>query len=159
MSKCAYLFWATLYLVLFFQFPCRLYNQIVSRCFSHIRGSFQKYYTLYVFCLKMNLFYKINLQAFYVICIALCHSSPTFGHVLYSCHDAFVVDVSDYSVHLIRHLRNASEAFHTEWFLQFLEQVEGWWAHVRTLRRVGEALAIHTFPKFPILHLRHEAAR
>ena len=23
----------------------------------------------------------------------------------------------------------------------------------------GEALAIHTFPKFPILHLRHEAAR
>jgi len=65
----------------------------------------------------------------------------------------------DYSVHLIRHLLNASEAFHTVWFLQFSEQVKGWWAHVRTVRWVGEALAIHTFPKFPILHLRNEVAR
>jgi hypothetical protein len=32
--------------------------------------------------------------------------------------DAFVVDVSDYSGHLIRHLLNASDAFHTEWFLR-----------------------------------------
>jgi hypothetical protein len=32
--------------------------------------------------------------------------------------DAFVVDASDYSGHLIRHLLNASEAFPTEWFLR-----------------------------------------
>jgi hypothetical protein len=36
---------------------------------------------------------------------------------LYSCLDAFVVDASDYSGSLIRHLLNASEAFPTEWFL------------------------------------------
>jgi hypothetical protein len=36
-----------------------------------------------------------------------------FGKVLYSSLDAFVVDVSDYSGHLIRH-HNASEAFPTE---------------------------------------------
>jgi hypothetical protein len=41
-----------------------------------------------------------------------------FGKVLYSCLDAFVVDASDYSVHLIRHLFNASEAFPTERFLR-----------------------------------------
>jgi hypothetical protein len=66
----------------------------------------------------MNLFYKIHLQACSVISIVLYHSSPTFGKVLYSCLDAFVVDVSDYSDHLIRHLLNASEAFSTEWFLR-----------------------------------------
>ena len=77
----------------------------------------------------------------------LYHSGPTFGQVLYSCQDAFVVDASDYSGHLIRHLLSAYEAFPTEWFLQFWEQVKGWWAHVRTVRRVGEALAIHNFPK------------
>jgi hypothetical protein len=37
---------------------------------------------------------------------------------LYSCLDAFVVDASDYSGHLIRHLLDASEAFPTEWFLR-----------------------------------------
>jgi hypothetical protein len=37
---------------------------------------------------------------------------------LYSFLDAFVVDVSDYSGHLIRHLLNASETFPTEWFLR-----------------------------------------
>jgi hypothetical protein len=72
----------------------------------------------------MNLFYKIHLQAFNVISIVLYHSSPTFGQVLYFCLDAFVVDASDYSAHLIRHLLNASEAFRTEWFLQFREQVK-----------------------------------
>jgi hypothetical protein len=70
----------------------------------------------------MNLFYKIHLQVFNVISIVLYHSGPTFGNVLYSCLDAFVVDVSDYSGHLIRHLLNASEAFPTEWFLQFWEK-------------------------------------
>ena len=65
----------------------------------------------------MNLFYKIHLRAFNVISIVLYHSDPTFGQVLYSCQDAFVVDASDYSVHLIGHLRNASEAFSMEWFL------------------------------------------
>jgi hypothetical protein len=68
--------------------------------------------------LKMNLLYKIHLQAFNVISIVLYHSGPTFGKVLYSCLDAFVVDASDYSGHLIRHLLNVSEAFPTEWFLR-----------------------------------------
>jgi hypothetical protein len=66
----------------------------------------------------MNFFYKIHLRAFNVISIELYHSGPTFGEVLYSCLDAFVVDASDYSCHLIRHLLNASEAFPTEWFLR-----------------------------------------
>jgi hypothetical protein len=63
----------------------------------------------------MNLFYKIHLQAFNVISIVLYHSGPTFLKVLYSCLDAFVVDASDYSGNLIRHLLNPSEAFPTEW--------------------------------------------
>jgi hypothetical protein len=62
--------------------------------------------------LKINLFYKIHLQTFNVISIVLYHSGPTFGKVLYSCLNAFVVDASDYSGHLIRHLLNASEAFY-----------------------------------------------
>jgi hypothetical protein len=37
---------------------------------------------------------------------------------LYSCLDVFVVDASDDSGHLIRHLLNAFEAFPTEWFLR-----------------------------------------
>jgi hypothetical protein len=88
--------------------------------------------TLYVFYLKMNLFYKIHLQAFNVISIVLYHSVPTYGQVLYSCLDAFVVDASDYSGHLIRHLLTASEVFPTDWFLQFWEQVKAWWAHELT---------------------------
>ena len=103
-----------------------------------LRGSFQKFCTLYVFSLEMNLFYKIHLQAFNVISIVLYHSGPTFGQVLYFCQDAFVVDASDYTVHLIRHLLNASEAFPTQWFHQFWEQVKRWWAHVSTVRRVGK---------------------
>jgi hypothetical protein len=85
---------------------------------NHIRGSFQKFCTLYVFSLKIGLCYKIHLQAFNVISIVPYHSGPTFGQVLYSCLDVFVVDTSDYSGHLIRHLLNASEAFLTEWFLR-----------------------------------------
>jgi hypothetical protein len=69
------------------------------------------------FSLKMNLFYKIHLQAFIVFSIVLYHSGPTLGKVLYSCLDDFVVDASDYSGHLTRHLLNASDAFPTEWFL------------------------------------------
>jgi hypothetical protein len=69
----------------------------------------------------MNLFYKIHLQAFNVISIVLYDSGPTFGKVLYSCLDSFVVDASDYSGHLILHLLNASEAFP-------MEQVKVWWA-------------------------------
>jgi hypothetical protein len=91
----------------------------VARCIPKIiRGSFQKFGTLYVFSLKMNLFYKIHLQAFNVISIVFHHSGPTFGKVLYSCLDAFVVDASDYSGHLIRQLLNDSGAFPTEWFLR-----------------------------------------
>jgi hypothetical protein len=66
----------------------------------------------------MNLFYKILLQAFNVISTVLYHSGPAFGQGFYSCLDAYVVDVSDYSGHLIRHLLNASEAFPPEWFLR-----------------------------------------
>jgi hypothetical protein len=80
------------------------------------------------FLLKMNLFYKIHLQAFNVISIVLYHSCPTFGKVLYSCLNAFVFYVSDYSGHLIGYLLNASEAFPTEWFLQLWEQAKVWWA-------------------------------
>jgi hypothetical protein len=76
----------------------------------------------------MNLFYKIQLEAFNVISIVLYHSGPTFGQVFYSCLDAFVVDASDYSGYLIRHLLNASEAFPTERLLQFWEQVKVWLA-------------------------------
>jgi hypothetical protein len=76
----------------------------------------------------MNLYHKIHLEAFHLISIVLYHSGPTFGQVLYSCLDAFVVDGSDYSGHLIRHFLSASEAFPTEWFLQFWEQVKVWWA-------------------------------
>jgi hypothetical protein len=72
----------------------------------------------------MNLFYKIHLRDFNVISIVLYHSGPKFGKVLYSCLDAFAVDASDYSGHLIRHFLNASEAFPTECFLQFWEQVK-----------------------------------
>jgi hypothetical protein len=81
-------------------------------------SQFQKICTLYVFSLKMNLFYKIHLQAFKVISVVLYHSGPTFGKILYSCLDAFVFDVFDYSGHLIRHPLNASEVFPTEWFLR-----------------------------------------
>jgi len=108
----------------------------VSSC--KIRESFQKFYSLYLFSLQMNLFYQIHLQSFSVISIVLYHSGPTFGQVLYFCQDAFVLDASDYSGHLIRHTLNASEAFPTEWFLQCWEQVKGWWVHVRTVRRVGK---------------------
>jgi hypothetical protein len=76
----------------------------------------------------MNLFHKMHLQAFNVISNVLYHSGPTFGEVLYSCLDAFVFYASDYSGHLIRQLLNASEAFPTEWFLQFWKQVKVWWA-------------------------------
>jgi len=106
--------------------------------YNNICGSFQKFCTLYVFSSKMNLFYKIHLQAFNVISIVLYHSGLTFWQILYSCQDAFIVDASDYSGHLIRHLLNASEAFPMEWFLHFWEQVKVWWAHVRTVQQVGK---------------------
>jgi hypothetical protein len=98
---------------------------------------------VHVFSLKMNLYYKIHLQAFNVKSVVLYHSSPTFGKVLYSCLDAFVVDASDYSGHLIRPLLSASESFPTEWFLQFWEQVKVWWA----LRCMPKAAQNVLFPK------------
>jgi hypothetical protein len=79
-----------------------------KKTYQTLRGLFQKLCTLYAFSLKLNLFYKIHLQALNVISIVLYHSGPAFRQVLYSCLDAFVVDVSDYSGHLIRHLLNAS---------------------------------------------------
>jgi hypothetical protein len=92
---------------------CSLSFHWLQERVSVLRGSFQKCCTLYVFSLKMNLFYKIHLQAFSIISIVLYHSGPTLGKVLYSCLDAFVVDASDQSDHLIRHLLNASEAHQT----------------------------------------------
>jgi hypothetical protein len=112
---------------------CNKRRQVKASGFV-IGGSFQKFCTLYFFSLKMNLFYKVHLQAFDVISFVLYHGGP-YGQVLYSCQDAFVVDASDYSGHLV----NASEAFPMEWFLQFWEQVI-WWAHVRTVWRVGKHL-------------------
>jgi hypothetical protein len=41
---------------------------------EEVRGSFQKFRTLYVFSLKMNLFYKIHLEAFNVISTVIKHN-------------------------------------------------------------------------------------
>jgi hypothetical protein len=46
---------------------------------SNMRWSFQKFCTLYVFSLKMNLFYKTHLQTFNVISIVLYHSGQRLG--------------------------------------------------------------------------------
>jgi len=96
----------------------------------------------------MNLFYKIHLQALNVISTVPYHSGQTFGQVLYCCQDAFVVDASVYWGHLIRHLLSASESLPTEWFLRFGKQVKGWWAHVRTVRRMGKHLPSILFKNF-----------
>jgi hypothetical protein len=122
----------------------------------NLRWSFQKFCTLYIFSLKMNLFYKIHLQPFSVISIVLYRSGPTFGQVLYSCQDTFIVDASDYSGRLIRHLLKVSEAFPT-----VVSSILGTSTLVGSCQdcmACGEALAIHTFPKFPVLHLKHWAA-
>jgi len=89
----------------------------------------------------------------------LYHSSPTFGQVLYSCQDAFVVDASDYSGHLIRQLLNASGAFPFGVVSSILGISQRLMGSCQDCTAGGEALAIHTFPKFPILHSRHMAAR
>jgi len=123
------------------------------------RGLVQKFCTLYVFSLKMNLFHKIHLQAFNVISIVLYHSGPTLGQVLYSCQDDFIFDASDYSGHLIRHLLSASEAFPHGVISSILGTSQRLVGSCQDCTAGGEALAIRTFPKFPILHLRHEAAR
>jgi hypothetical protein len=66
--------------------------------------SFQKFGTLYDFSLKINLFYKIYLQNFNIISIVIYHSGPIFGQDLYFCLETFVVNASEYSGHLVRHL-------------------------------------------------------
>jgi hypothetical protein len=59
--------------------------------------------------LKINLFYKIHLQAFNVISIVLYHSVPTFGKVLYSCPPSLLMRLitqatsSDTSSMLLKH--------------------------------------------------------
>ena len=106
----------------------------------------------------MNLFQKINLYSFNVISIVLYHSGPMFRQVLYSCQDAFVIAASDYSGHPIRHLLSASEAFPhgvVSSFLGTSQRLEG---SCQDCTAGGEVLAVHNFPKFPILHLRHDAA-
>jgi hypothetical protein len=132
-----------------------------------IRGSCQKFCTLYVFSLKINLIYKIHLQAFNVISIVLYHSGPTFGQVFYSCLDAFVVDASDYSSHLIRHLLNASEAFPKELcpnlkkplrgkLFRSIEEVsnEVIWV-IRPIKNEGVQTGIQDLPKRWIAVIKH----
>jgi len=142
-----YSLWHKFLFILLFQMLATSFG--LNRSSSgQIRGSFQKFCTLYVFSLKMNLFYKIHLQAFSVISIVLYHRGPMFGHILYFCQDAFIVDASDYPGHLVRHLLSAFEAFPMEWFLQFWEQVKGWWAYVRTVQWVGKYLPSILFQNF-----------
>jgi hypothetical protein len=126
---------------------------LLSAVCCKVRGPFQKFCTLYVFSLKMNLFYKIHLQAFNVISIVLYHSSPTFEKVLYSCLDAFVVDASDYSGRLIRHLLNASEAFPTV----SSEQVKVWWAQPTVVQRLGKS-CISVWTPSLLMHLITQVA-
>ena len=85
-----------------------IYTWIISKVLHILR-----------FLFKMNLFTKIHLQAFNVISIVLYHGGPTFGKVLSSYQDAFVVDASDYLGHLIRHLLGDSEAFPRRGFFNF----------------------------------------
>jgi hypothetical protein len=91
--------------------------------------------------------------------IVLYHSDPTSGQVLYSCQDALDADASDHSGHLIRHPLNASEAFPTEWFFSVLGTSQSLVGSCQDCTAGGKALAIHIFTRFPILHLRHGAAR
>ena len=101
----------------------------IKYCFVYITliiGSFQMFCTLYVVSLKINLFHKVHLQIFNVIYTVLYHSGPTFGQLLYSCQEPPSLSMRLITRgHLLRHLLNASEAFPTEWFLQFWEQVKG----------------------------------
>jgi hypothetical protein len=53
---------------------------------------------------------------------ALSQWSNVWASLVFLSGCTFVVDMSDYSGHLIRHLLNASEAFPMEWFLQLWEK-------------------------------------
>jgi len=96
----------------------------------------------------MDLFYKTHLQAFNVISIVLYHSGPTFGQVLYSCQDAFVC----WCFWLLGspHL-DTPQCFwsvsHGVVLFNFGNKSKVWWAHVRTVRRVGKQLPSILFPK------------
>jgi hypothetical protein len=77
----------------------------------------------------MNLFYKTHLQAFNVISIVLYHSGPTFGQVLYSCLDTFVVDMR--LITQVTSLDTSSmllKRFPRSGFFKSMEQVKVWWA-------------------------------
>jgi hypothetical protein len=86
-----------------------------------IRGSFQKFRTLYVFSLKINLFYKIHLQAFNVISIVLYHSGPTLDKSCIPVRTPSLLMRLITRVTSLDNPLNASEAFPTQWFLQFWE--------------------------------------
>jgi hypothetical protein len=75
----------------------------------------------------------------------LYYSGPTFGQVLYSCQYAFVVDASDFSGHLIRHLLNASEAFPMEWFSSILGTSQSLMGSCQDCTAGGEAFHAKRF--------------
>jgi len=119
-------------------------NWVVSKFLHTVRFLFKNKFIL-----------KIYLYSFDVISIVLYQSGPTFGQVLYSCQDAFVVAASDYSGHPIRHLLSASEAFPHGVVSSFLGTSQRLVGSCQDCTAGGEVLAVHNFPKFPILHLRH----
>ena len=123
---------------------CASFFQILSCVCSEDMWVISKVLHNVLFLFKNEFILQSTFTGLNVISTVLYHSGPTFGQVLYSCQDAFVVDASDYSGHLL----NASEAFPMEWFLQFWEQVKGWWAHVRTVRRGGKHLPTIIFQNF-----------
>jgi hypothetical protein len=105
----------------------------------------------------MNLFDKIHLQAFNVISILLYHGGPTFGNLLYSCEDAFVVDASYYSGHLIRQLFIASEAFPQSGFFNFWNKSNS--GGLMSGMYGGWESTCHPYvSKISDLHLKYEAA-
>jgi hypothetical protein len=120
--------------------------------------SFQQFCTLYVFCLTNNLFCSIHLQAFNVISVVVYHSGPMFGQVLYSCQDAFIVDAPDYSDHSLDTTSMLLKCFPRKGLFNFGGTSQSLVGSCLVCFAGGEALAINTFPKFLVLHVRHEAA-
>jgi hypothetical protein len=93
--------------------------------FDHIRGSFQKFCTLYVFSLKMNLFCKIHLQAFNVISIVPITVVQRLGK---SCIPLWTPSLLMRLVTQVPSLDTSSMLLKRFPRFQFREQVKVWWA-------------------------------